>query len=335
MRAVVLTAPEKLELADRIPAEPQKSEVAVRVKAAGIGGTDLRIYKGVIAAKLPLVLGQEFSGTVDKVGSDVKGLSVGDRVCVEPVVRDNTCEYCKSGMYTLCSSLKVFGIQLDGGYAESVSVPKYTLHKLPDRMTFEEGALVVPAAVALYAFSRAGPIESPSVAIMGAGPIGLCLLQIAKSNRAAKVLVSEPLESRRTLASKLGATKVSNSDQQEFTAAVNEMTNGNGFDLVVEATGIPESVDPALAAARRGGTVVFAGAFGKPAQLNMANIVRKNLNVKGSWLYPDKYGEALKLIKGSRVGVKDLISHRFKLEEASKAFEIAQRPDASKVILSV
>jgi len=334
LRAVVLTAPEKLEVADRQPSEPQKNEVAVRVRAAGIGGTDLRIYKGVISAKLPLVLGQEFSGTVEKVDGDVKGFSAGDRVCVEPVVRDNTCEYCKSGIYTLCSGLKVFGIQLDGGFSESISVPKYTLHKLPDRTTFEEGALVVPAAVALYAFSRAGSIKNPSVAIIGGGPIGLCALQIAKFSRATKVLVSEPLDSRRALASKLGATKVSKPDQQDFTAAVNELTSGNGFDLVVEATGIPESVDAALASARRGGTVVFAGAFGKPAQLNMANIVRKNLDVKGSWLYPNKYGEALKLISDSRIAVKDLITHRFKLEEASKAFEVALSPDASKVIFA-
>lgn len=334
MLALVLTAPEKLEIVNRVVAELKKDELLVKVRAAGIGGTDMRIYKGVITAKLPLVLGQEFAGTVERVGDGAKGFSVGDRVCVEPIVRDGTCDYCKSGMYTLCAALKVFGIQLDGGYSESVAVPKYTLHKLPDRMTFEEGALVVPAAVALYALSRAPSLKAQSVAIIGAGPIGLCAIQIAKSGGASRILVSEPIESRRNLASKLGATTVSSSDQQGLAAAVNETTGGAGFDLVVEATGSPESVDAALTSARRGGTVVFAGAFGKPAQVSMTSIVRKNLDVRGSWLYPNKYGDALRLIKDSRVNVKDLTSHRFKLEDGAKAFETAQRPEASKVIFA-
>jgi L-iditol 2-dehydrogenase len=334
MLTVSLAAPETLQLVEKEESPPQADQIRIRVKAAGIGGTDIRIFKGIVSAKLPLVLGQEFAGVVDKVGEKAKGFSVGDRAAIEPIVRDNTCEFCKKGQYTLCENLKVFGIHLDGGYSESICVPQYTVHKLPDRLSFEEGALVVPAAVALYAISRAGPIKGASVAVIGAGPIGLCAVQLAKLEGAAKVVAVDPLEARRSFATMSGASQAVDSNQSGVTAALNESTGGKGFDAVIEASGNQDSVDMVLSCARKSGTVVFAGAFGKPSQVNMAGIVRKDLTVRGSWLYPNKYDEALRLAKEGKIKLAGMASQRFKLSEAKNAFETAQRPETIKVLFT-
>jgi len=331
---VSLSAPETLQLVEREEALPQADQLRIRVKAAGIGGTDIRIFKGIVSAKLPLVLGQEFAGVIDKVGEKVKGFSVGDRIAVEPIVRDNTCEFCKNGLYTLCENLKVFGIHLDGGYCESICVPQYAVHKLPDRLSFEEGALLVPAAVALYALSRAGPMRGASVAVIGAGPIGLCAVQLAKLEGAAKVLAVDPLEARRNFATMSGASRAVSANQSDVTAALNESTGGKGFDVVVEASGNQDSVDMVISLARKSGTVVFAGAFGKPSQVNMAGIVRKDLTVRGSWLYPNKYSEVLRLAKEGKIKLAGMVTQRFKLSEATKAFEAAQRPETIKAVFT-
>jgi 2-desacetyl-2-hydroxyethyl bacteriochlorophyllide A dehydrogenase len=333
MLAVTLTARETLQIIDAKEKTPATNEVLIRVKAAGIGGTDLRIYKGIISAKLPLVLGQEFAGVIEKVGSGVSNFSVGDRVAIEPIIRDNTCEQCRRGLYALCGNLKVLGIHLDGGYSELATVPEYSLHKIPDNVTFEEGALVVPAAVAAYAVSRAEATYNSSFLVVGAGPIGLSALQIARLSGASSVLLAEPLESRRRLARRLGASVIDDSTPKGIALAVSEATNGKGVDIVIEATGNPEVVDVALSSAKAACKVIFAGAFGSPAQVNMTNIVRKDLTVKGAWLYPNKYNETLRLVSESKINLRDYISHRFKLNEATKAFEAAQEPSTTKVVL--
>jgi 2-desacetyl-2-hydroxyethyl bacteriochlorophyllide A dehydrogenase len=334
MLTVSLDAPERLRLVEKDEASPQPNEVRVRVRAAGIGGTDMRIYKGILGAKLPLVLGQEFAGVVDWVGDSVRGFAAGDRVAVEPVVRDNTCEYCKDGRYTLCDALKVIGIQVDGGYSESVIVPDYTLHRLPDRLSFEEGALLVPAAVASYALSRTGGVAGSTLAVVGTGPIGFCLVQLAVLEGASKILVVEPVESRRDTAVRMGGLRTTGASPADMDGALKEMTGGKGFDVVIEATGDQESVDHLLASARKSGTVVFTGAFGKPAQVTMANIVRKDITVRGSWLYPNFYGGVLRLAEEGKLLLKDMVSDRFRLSDAAAAFEAARSPEALKVVLT-
>jgi 2-desacetyl-2-hydroxyethyl bacteriochlorophyllide A dehydrogenase len=333
LRSAVLASVEKIDVVEREMPTPSQDEVLVRVRAAGIGGTDLRIYKGAIAAKFPLVLGQEFGGTVEKVGPRVAGFSEGQRVAVEPVVRDGTCAYCKAGNYCLCDNLKVFGIQLDGGYSEFVSVPAYTLHTLPEGASFAEAALFVPAAVAYYAVSRAGPPPNARFAVIGAGPIGLSAVQMARLNGASEILVADPLEARSKMAKSLGASEAVEHEPAKFVESVNKRTNNQGLDVVIEATGNPDSVDMALAAAKRGGTVVFAGAFGKPATINMPNIVRKDLTVKGAWLYPNMYSKVVELVKQSKLKLNEYVSHRFPLSDAAKAFSVAQEPSATKVVL--
>ena len=333
MKSVVLNAPEKLELTERQTPSPGPKEVLVRVKAAGIGGTDLRIYRGLLPAKLPLVLGQEFVGEIEQVGSGVAGLSKGNAIAVEPVVRDGTCAYCRTGNYCLCDNLKVFGIHLDGGYSELVSVPEYALHRIPAKVSFEEAVMAVPVAVAYYAVSRSQPKPGSTFVIIGAGPIGLSALQIAKLNGASKVLVAEPLEARAKLARTLGASAMVDSDPPKFLASIKLETSDQLADVVIEATGNSESVNMALASAKRDGTVVFAGAFGKPASIDMTNIVRKNLTVRGSWLYPNMFSKALGLIAESKIKVKEYISSRFSLTHAVKAFAAAQDSLTTKVVL--
>lgn len=331
-KTAVLSAPGKLELADRRVPAPIKGQVTINVKAAGIGGTDLRIYKGILPASYPLVLGQEFSGEVHEVGEGVDGIRKGERVSIEPVIRCGRCSYCTAGRYTLCDQLKVVGVHADGGFSEQVTVPDYSVNRLPENISFEEGALVTPAAVALYALSRSEAKPGASFAIVGGGPIGLSVVQFAKLTGALQVILCEPLEKRRRLGERFGATQlVSPSD--DMAKKVAELTGGVGVDVVVEASGVPENLEECLKMVKRGGRVVLAGAFGKPGGITVMNIVRKDLEVTGAWLYPNHYSRALSLLSKSKINLKDYVTRQMPLGQVAEAFQAADDPETFKVIL--
>ncbi|NJD99683.1 alcohol dehydrogenase [Thermococcus sp. LS1] len=327
MRAAVLTSPKNIEFEERKTKPLEPDEVLVKVLYAGIAGTDLRIYNGTLSAKLPIVLGQEFVGEIREVGEKVDGFSKGEYVVVEPVLRCGRCEYCRSGKYTLCENLKVLGVNADGGFAQEIVVPDYALHKIPKNVDIREAALVTPAAVALYAINKAKVSFGDKVAVLGGGAIGLSALQFAMASGCDVVLV-EPLEKRREFAERVF-------DVEAISPEEAARAYPNAMDVVIEASGNPLAVNTAIEIAKKGGRIAIAGAFGKPGNVTLASIVKKDLEMQGVWLYPNLFGKVIEALEERKIKLAPYITHEFKFDDIKTAFEIAQSQDAIKVMIKM
>lgn len=325
MKAAVLKSPEKIEFEERNIREPSSNEVIVKVLHAGIAGTDLRIYKGILKSKLPLVLGQEFVGKVKEVGDTVKYFSEGDVVVIEPVLRCGRCEYCLSGRYNLCEKLEVLGVTTDGGFAEEIVLPEYALHRIPERVDVREAVLVNPAAVAFYAVKKAKASFGDRVAVLGGGVIGLSAIQFA-AGQGAEVVLIEPVENRRHFAEEhFNVEAIAPEDVDELSGKM---------DAVIEASGNPEAIGSAIEIVKKGGRIAVAGAFGAETKLNFSLMVRKDIEVHGVWLYPNIFRKVIDALDKKRINLKQYITHEFKFEEAENAFKIAFSNEAIKILLN-
>ena len=326
MKALVLVEPFKLVVEDREAPKPKSGEVVVKVDTCTIAGTDLRIYAGVVKVKLPLILGQEFAGLVEEIGEGVEGFNRGDKVAVEPVLSCGFCRYCRRGLYTLCEQLKVMGVSADGGMSQYVKVPAAVLHKVPESLSLEEAALTTPTAVALYAVEKADVHVGEDVVVFGAGAIGLSAVQLLKLRGAGEVVVVEIDEAKRSTALKLGADKAI--APEEVDQAVKKPPA-----KVLETTGSVPALRKALEIVGKAGRLVVVGAYGREANLPPDLIVRKDLDVRGSWLYPHAFNISLSLIAKGKVKVKDYVKARYPLEQAEQAFKEAAQPDVVRVAL--
>ena len=326
MKAAVLKAPEKIELEDRSSGEPGSGEAVVKVLYAGIAGTDLRIYKGILKARLPLVLGQEFVGRVENTGEDVKGVSEGDIVVIEPVLRCGRCEYCLSGRYNLCEKLEVLGVTIDGGFVERIVLPEYALYRIPEGVDAREAVLINPAAVAFHDVKRARISFGDTVCILGGGPIGLSALQFA-AGCGAEVMLIEPNEFRRQFAEK--NLKVEAVGPEDLDGLTDKM------DAVIEASGNPDALNLSARIVRKGGRIAVAGAYGAETSLNFSLMVRKDVQLHGVWLYPNMFPRVMEALSRGKINLRPYITHEFMFEEIIKAFETALSKEAIKVLLNL
>ncbi len=328
MRAAVYYGRRDVRVVDDYPdPKPGRGEVKIAVKWCGICGTDLHEYlEGPIfvptsphpltGKKLPIVLGHEFSGEIVEVGPGVEGWSVGDRVTADACRVCWECYYCKRMMYNLCEKLGFNGLAADGGFAEYAVVPAYQLYRLPDSVSFEEGALVEPLAVAVHAVRISGLKEGDTVFIAGAGPIGLCLLLAAKAAGASKVFVSEPAPARKELARRLGATEVFDPRETNVAEEIASRTGGLGVDVSFEAVGYEPALRDCIRATRKAGTVCVVGVFpGKVSIDPTPDIVLSERKIVGSIAYAGDFEYAISLMADGRVDVKPLITAKIGLSE--------------------
>ena len=324
MKVAVLKAPERIEFEERDTREPDSNEVIVKVLYAGIAGTDLRIYKGILKPKLPLVLGQELVGKVKETGDMVDNISEGDTAVIEPVLRCSRCEYCLSGRYNLCEGLEVLGVTTDGGFAEEIVLPEYMLHRIPEGINIKDAVLVNPAAVAFYAVKKAKISFDEKVAVLGGGPIGLSAVQFALRQGAEVVLV-EPEEYRRHFAERhFNVETLSPEDADDLSGKI---------DAVIEASGNPEAIGSATEIVKRGGRIAVAGAFGAESKLNFSLIVRKDIEMHGVWLYPNIFKRVIGVLDRGKINLQPYITHEFEFEEIENAFKTALTEGAIKVLL--
>jgi len=324
MRVATLISPREIIFEERDLRELKHNEVRIKVLYAGIAGTDLRIYSGILKPNLLIVLGQEFVGEVKEVGDSVEEYSKGDLVVVEPVIRCGRCEYYLTGRYNLCNELKVMGVTTDGGFAEEVTVPAYTLYKIPDSVDVREAVLINPASVAFYAVKKAGVSFGDRVAVLGGGPIGLSAVQFAVGS-GAEVFLIEPMEKRRAFAEKnFGIKALSPEDAKELSGRM---------DVVIEASGNPSALNTAVDIVKKGGKIAIAGAFGEECKLNFTTVVRKDLVISGVWLYPNIFRKVIDTLERRKISLKPYITHEFRFDEFKEAFETALSEDAIKVLL--
>lgn len=317
--------------------KPKKNEVLIKVKSVGICGTDVYIFKGIQNVSYPIVPGHEFSGIIVEVGDSVKNFNKGDHVLPGIVANCGKCIYCKQGLESLCDNIYEIGISGNGGFAEYAIVPEKVLHLLPKNMSFNQGASVEPIAAAYHSIMKSNITNKDTVAVFGPGPIGLYALQIARIEGARRIIVvgTEGDENRLNIASLLGADLVVNCNKEDINTKIKEYTQGKMVDVVVEATGVPGTVETCLKVLCKNGRLCLTGIFHQPSSfLTLSNIVRKEIRIKGSYCYTwQDFENCIYLVNSGRIEVEPIITHEFPLRSFPIALESVYSRKSIKTIL--
>ena len=345
MKAIVKTRREPgIEVLDVQVPHVGETEILVRVVVGSLCGSDVHIYEwsaGYEFMSLPLILGHEFSGEVVKVGANVEDVTEGDRISVMPFMPCGVCTRCRVGRGDACTQRLVPGLRSDGFFAEYARVPAgANIFTLPANVSYESASMLEPLAVALNAVDVSNLKMGYRTAVLGPGPIGLLTLQLLKAGGAGLVMVAGTGSDARRfkLAEEYGADLIVNVDQEDPVSRVQEITGGEGeggLDLVLEATGNPNSVSQALAMVRPGGAVLLIGIHSGLAEFDPTPMVRGRKSVIGVYGYEaETWHRALRLISAGLVDPESMITHRMPLERAQEGFELARKKEAAKVIFT-
>ena len=317
-------------------------DVLIRVRAAGLCGTDLEVYDGVMfyftsgMTYVPITPGHEWAGEVVELGPNVKEFAVGDRVTGECSVGCLKCPYCVRGWYNQCPNRTETGLlNREGGFAEYISFPRYFLHEC-NRMEFEEAAFIEPTGVALYATKLAGTCPEDYVAVMGPGPIGLFAVQTAKAYGARKVILVGTRDGRLAVGKRVGADVTVNVRTGNLVEKVKEATDGHMVDVVLEAAGKPAVWDDIASILAPRARVVVTGLFaGQKCAVDFDPLVVNNITILGALGGPSCWDEAIDLHQRGKVTAKPLITHRLPLKDFVNGIEIMRNrtDNAIKVVL--
>src|ERR1043166_851644 len=341
MKALVLKDYKKFSF-EEVPAPEMKpEEVLVAVKACGICGSDVHGMDGSTGRRRPpIIMGHEAAGVIADVGSAVKGWSVGDRVTLDSTIYCGRCEYCRRGEINLCDQRRVLGVSCEdyrqhGAFAEFVAAPPHILYRLPDAVTFEQAALVEPFAIALHAIRRAPVSLNDTVVVIGAGMIGLALVQALKRTGCGRLISVDIAPDRLALASKCGATDSVNSSNENPGDALLKLTHGHGADLAFEAVGVTATVDLALRCVRKGGAVTLVGNVAPKIEFPLQIAVTRELSIYGSCASRGEYPACLDMLGRRELQAEPLISAAAPLSEGANWFDRMYRkePGLMKVLL--
>jgi len=329
MNAAVLHAPADLRYERvNVPAI-REDEALVRVRAAGVCGSDLGRVMKTGTYRFPTIPGHEFCGEVAAVGAAVQGVRVGDRVAVAPILPCLDCEFCASGDYGLCDRYNYLGSRTDGGFAQFVAAPAKNLIPLPDSLSFAEGAMIEPAAVTLHGMMRVGVNAGETVAVLGCGTIGLFAIQFAKIMGATRVIATDVAPDKLELAARVGADVCIDSAARDAVERIRELTGGRGADVAIETAGVVQTQEQTLRAVRKKGRVLLLGTAHRDVVLppkSFENIVRYELTLVGSWNsysapFPGaEWRATVEYAKSGALKLAPLITHRYPLSEAPTVF---------------
>ncbi len=301
MRALVYEGPWQMPLREIAMPEAGPDDAIVTVQAVGVCGSDVHGFMGTTGRrKPPIVMGHEFSGVVTSVGERVAGYRPGDRVVVFPLLTCGVCVNCRAGRPNICLNRGGLGMNLNGAYAEAVRVPQPMLYRLPEDMSWEQGALVEPLAVAMHAVNLTPLALMDTLVIIGAGTIGLLALLSARQRGAGMIVVTDRSAHRLETARRLGADVVVNIDEQDPAAAVQALTGGAGAHAAIEAVGATAAVQQSLAVVRSGGHVTWIGNSQPEVTVNMQQIVTRELTVRGAYGFVDEFSASIEAIRQSR-----------------------------------
>jgi len=343
MKAVVYRGPERLAVEEVDVPEISSQEVLVKVKAAGVCGTDVRIYHGRfrVPVKSGRIIGHEFSGDIVEVGKEVEGLAVGMRVTVRPIMHCGRCLYCLQGRTNICLSRPTLGYEYDGAFAEYVRIPVQAIRngnvfELPENLSYEEAAITEPLAACVNGAERSNIKPGDTVVIVGGGPIGLMHLQLAKLYGAGRVIVSEIKEERLKVAEDFGADLTVNPLEEDLVNSVKNLTQGYGADVAIVAVGAPTAIEQAIRTVRKGGTVNLFGGCPTGSSITIdPNIIHYGeLIVTGtSGSTPYHHWKAVRLASTGQVKLRPLITHVLPLEKAVDAISMKERGEGLKHVL--
>ena len=336
MNSVVVETPGKIAVVEREIPAIKENQVLVKVKAAGICGSDVHIFHGKNAfATYPRVVGHEFAGEIAKVGDQAGDFAVGEHVVVDPVVSCGHCYACRIGRHNVCTSLHVMGVHEDGGFQEYVAVNADQVYKLPADLPWEIAATVEPFSIGAQVAHRGRLSGDDTVLICGAGPIGLIILQVAKM-KGARVAILDLEESRLEKAKELGADMIINGNTTDLVDAMKEFTDGLGFNLIYEATANAKILATCIRdLPSQAGRVVVLGFTTQELPIRQVDIMGRELEIIGTRLNNHRFPEVIDWFKAGSVKPQEIITHTFPFEKAAEAFQFSdENPDkVLKIIL--
>jgi L-iditol 2-dehydrogenase len=326
MKALLLSKYRCLEIADLPEPATGPGEVQVRVAACGICGSDVHGYDGSSGRRIPpIVMGHEAAGRIAALGENVTGLAKGDRVTFDSTVYCGACPHCQQGNMNLCDHRQVLGVSCGdyrraGAFAEYVVVPARIVHRLPDQLSFNEAAMLEAVAVALHAVAVTQMPPNSTALVIGAGMIGLLILQALRAAGCSRVFVADIDDSRLNMAKELGATEVLSS-KTDLVTQVLKLTDGIGVDVTLEAVGRTETVISAIDCVRKGGTVTLVGNISPQVTLPLQKVVSRQIRLQGSCASSGEYPKAIELLASGAIKVKPLITAVAPLDEGPAWFE--------------
>ena len=328
MRAARWLAPGKLEVADVPDPTPGRGELVVRVGACGICGTDVHIADGEFPpTPYPIIPGHEFAGRVVAIGPAAPGgWQEGERVAVDPSVYCGHCPACRAGRGNLCANWNAIGDTVDGAFAEYVAVPAVNAYRIPDSVTNAQAALIEPLSCAVHGLRRIGPVIGQDVLMMGAGTMGLLLLQLLNRAGARSVTVVDRNRSRLPAATAAGAASV----------ASDAAGTGRRFDVAVDATGAPAAIEAAFGALQRGGRLLIFGVASSDAEVNLSpfRIYNDEITIAGSMAVLNSFGAAAGLMTDGAIDTGPLLSDPYPLEEFAAALAAVRAGEGVKIQVS-
>ena len=321
MKALVYTAPHKVEKQTHPDPLPKADEVVVRVRAAGVCGSDLLGFLGKSKKRVPpLILGHEIGGEVAAVGSAVTDLKVGARVAIMPLITCAACVHCRRGRNSLCEKRVLLGMNVAGGFAEYTVAPRACLYPVPETMDFLSASMVECLATPANLFENhvRGPIET--AAIFGAGTQGILALQMAKVRGATRIFVVDVQEARLAVAERLGARPV-HAKKGDPVAVILEATGGQGCDVVVDAAGYTPTRQQGLKVVARGGILGLVGLSDPATEFDVMDIINREIEIHGVYGYaPADFRKALDLVAAGRVDVTSWV-REFPLEDGQRILD--------------
>ncbi len=306
MKALVYEAPRVMNLRDIDRPAPGRGEVLLRIAFSGICGSELSGFLGQNSLRTPpLVFGHELSGTVEECGPATEGVEVGARVTVNPLVSCGRCEFCVSARHHLCRQRLLLGASLPGSNAEYVVVPATAVETVPDGLDLRDAAMAEPAACAVHAVSLSGIGPGDSALVVGAGPIGLFLIEVLLAHGVTRVLASDRNRERSRMAAELGATLVRDGDD-DLLIDVRAQTQGNGVQVAFDAAGTETTRRNCLASTALGGKVMFIGLHTDETSLPLNTLIRSEIVAQGVFAYtPTAFRTALAWLAEGRLGLRD------------------------------
>ncbi len=338
MKQAVMLAPGEIEIRNVPVPSPGSGEVLLRIQRIGVCGSDVHVYHGKHPyTGYPVVQGHEFSAVVETLGEGVTGFSPGMKVTSMPQIVCGECAPCRRGDYHICDKLKVQGFQAPGCAQELWATAADTLVPLPETFTFEQGAFVEPAAVAVHAVARAGQVRGKRVVVLGAGPIGNLVAQVAHGE-GAEVLITDLSDYRLEIARQCGLPGTSNARQETLAQAAARVFGADGFDAAFECVGVEPTITAAIETIQKGGTLVIVGVFGDKPRVDLGLVQDRELNLHGTLMYQRQdYTRAVEMIASGVVATDPLMSKHFPLDEYLAAYRFidAQGDNVMKVFIDI
>ena len=335
----VMTEPGVIVFEETPKPKPGKGEVLLRMLKIGVCGSDIHVYHGKHPfTSYPVTQGHEVSGEVAELGQGVSNLQVGQAVTIQPQIVCGNCHPCRNGKYNLCEQLKVMGFQDTGAASHFFVIDANKVTPLPEGVSYDEGAMIEPLAVGVHAVRRAGDIAGAGIVVLGAGPIGNLLAQVAKGMGAAKVMITDISDFRLNKAAECGIDKCINTKNVDLGEAIKEYFGPDKADYIFDCAGNDTTIGQAVRYARKGSTIIVVAVFEDLAKVNLAVANDHELCINNSMMYRNEdYLTALELVAAKKVKLAPLITKHFPFSDYKQAYEFidANRETTMKVIIDV